>query len=143
MLIATLNIPFADHDIAGTQSCIDGGGSYTGAIGVIAATGVSGPHFLTLGNLDKKYCWRYSTASTFEVQFANKPAAGCAGSIPEAQWNEPSNDYTMLLLTAESTPSTLVHNALNLDHATTRAQQLPNSEKVCDSLHVSSVLCGQ
>ena len=39
MLIATINIPFADHDIPNTQSCIDGGGSYTGAIGVVAATG--------------------------------------------------------------------------------------------------------
>jgi hypothetical protein len=143
MEIATINIPFADHDISGTQSCIDGGGSYTGAIGVIAATGVSGPNLLTLENLDQKYCWRYSTAGTFEIQFAAKPTAGCTGSIPEAQWSEPSNDYTMLLLTAESTPSTLVHNALNLDRDTTRTQQLSNSEKVCSSLHVSSVLCGQ
>jgi hypothetical protein len=143
-LIATMNIPFADHDVPTTQSCIDQQGSYTGAIAVVDATGVSGPHFLTLGNLDQRFCWRYSTANTFEIQYANQPSGGCTTNIPDSQWNEPSNDYTMLLLTAETVPSSTPANAVNkVDRAKAWTRDKTNSEKVCDSLGVISRLCGQ
>src|SRR5208282_800173 len=97
ILFATINIPFADQDFADPQSCTNGGGSSTGAIAVVAATGGSGGNLLPLGNLSQSYCWRYQTAPTFEIQDAPKPAAGCTDNMA---WNEPSNDYTMLLLTA-------------------------------------------
>jgi hypothetical protein len=141
-LIATVNIPFADTPISDLQTCEDQQDSYTGAIAVIAATGNSGSHFLTLGNLDQRYCWRFSSDNTFEVQYADKPSGGCT-TVQDSQFNEPSNDYTMLTLTAETVPSSTPHNATNVESATRRTQELSNSKKICDSLRVSSELCGQ
>ena len=149
-LFATLNIPFADQDYD-LQGCINQADSYTGAIATLAATGASGPNLLTLGNLSQRFCWRYKSDNTFEIQYAPKPASGCT-NVAESHWNEPSNDYTMLLLTAEKVPSashiganalSFSHiGAMDLDEASEWTRGLSNSRKVCDSLKIASALCG-
>ncbi len=134
-LFATVNLQFADRDYSDLQSCKNAGGEATGAIAVVAATGAAGPNLLALGNLSQRYCFRYSSESTYEVQYATKPAAGCA-AIPETQWAEIANDYVMLLLSAATAnpPRFLRKNAPAADFSDARV--------LCDSLRVSRRLCG-
>jgi hypothetical protein len=105
VLFAAVTISFADRDYSDIATCESHNDSYTGAIAVVAATGATGSHLLTLGNLSQRYCWRYNSHNTYEVQYADKPASGCSG-LSDSQWNEISNDYTMLLLSAENVPAT-------------------------------------
>ena len=154
-LFATVTFQFVDRDYPDVQSCQNAGGEETGAIAVLAATGSNGPNLLALGNLAQRFCWRYNTVSTYEIQYAAKPASGCSSSIPEAQWAEPSNDYVMLFLSAAvaSPPrSQLAAGALQYELAepeandfgltSQRLQDLTNSRKLCDSFNVSRKLCG-
>ena len=151
MLFAQVLIQFADQDYPDVQTCKNNGGDSTGAIAVVAATGRSDGNLLTLGNLDQRYCWRFITNSAYEIQYAAKPAAGCS-NIAESQWNEPSNDYTMMLLTATKTPSTpgaghlfeILEAAEPVDtgRAAAWADDLVNSRKLCDSLKLNRHLCG-
>ncbi|MFY9855147.1 MAG: hypothetical protein WAK26_14845 [Terracidiphilus sp.] len=164
---ASLDLKFADRNYPDEQSCRNGGGEGAEAIAVIAATGGSGPNLLTLGNLDQRYCWRYTTDGASEIQYASKPIAGCSPSIPESEWTEPSNDYTMLLLTAAvvlPTPTPAVallqpHTgglfrldsfgggkagppAADLGLADQRLKDLTASRRFCDHMGVSRALCG-
>lgn len=141
-LFAQVDIPFADSDYSDTQSCTDHSGSSTGAIAVLAATGTKGPNLVSLGNLSQKYCWRYRTDSTFEIQYAPKPGGGCAATIDDSKWNEPSNDYTMLLLTAQKVPSPSPLGAMDVVRAADWIKGLSNSQKLCESLGVKQTLCG-
>jgi hypothetical protein len=141
-LFTSINIPFADTDYTDMQQCVNNSGSFTGAIAVLAATGTSGPNSLSLGNLSQKYCWRYESDNTFEIQYAPKPAAGCS-NIDDSKWNEPSNDYTMLLLTAQKVPpSSSGGNAARLPSVNEWVEGLSNSAKLCNSLRVTTTLCG-
>jgi hypothetical protein len=150
-LFATVTLQFADRDYKDVRSCPEGD-TVTGAIAVLAATGSGGANLLTLGNLDQRFCWRYSTASTYEIQYASKPASGCS-NVSEAQWAEPSNDYVMLLLSAAvvlpSTPApkvgtfeTAESEVSDYERASRRVDDLRNARKLCDSLKVPRKLCG-
>jgi hypothetical protein len=151
ILFAQVLIQFADQDYPDVQTCRNNGGDTTGAIAVVAATGTNDGNLLTLGNLDQRYCWRFTTDSAYEIQYAPKPTTGCS-NISESQWNEPSNDYTMMLLTATKTPSapspghffeTLeAGEAVDVGRATAWADDLRNARKLCDSLKLNRALCG-
>jgi hypothetical protein len=118
------------------ESCTNGGGSSTGAIAVVAATGASGS--IPLGNLSQSYCWRYQTDPTFEIQYASK-----ASKPSCSEWNELSNDYTMLLLTAVKSPASSPSVALSdLRLASDWVSGLANSQKLCDSLKADPKMCG-
>jgi hypothetical protein len=149
-LFATVNFQFADRDISDVQTCRDAGNEETGAIAVIAATGTKGPNLLTLGNLDKSFCWRYNVGSTYAIQSAPAQPGGCS-AVSEAQWAEPSNDYVMLFLSAAvivpqqqvagaRMPYSVNVNDLNL--ATQRLKDLSSARALCDSLNLPRKLCG-
>jgi len=164
---ASLDLKFADRDFPDEQSCKNGGGEGVEAVAVLAATGKAGPNLLTLGNLDQRFCWRYTTDGASEVQFAAKPTAGCSSNIPDSQFAEPSNDYTMLLLTAAvvlpaPTPApallqphsggiftmdsigsgTVAPPVADLGLADKRLKDLTASRQFCDHMGVSRALCG-
>jgi hypothetical protein len=143
-LFATVSFQFANHDLSTVQACRDAGDEETGAIAVIAATGTAGPNRLSLGNLDRNYCWRYNVDYTYEIEYALKGGGNCS-NIPEAQWNEPSNDYTMLFLSANVILPTGGNKALGLndfDLASQHVKDLENARKLCDSLKLARKLCG-
>ena len=144
-LFATLTFQFADRAYTSVQDCQNAGDSETGAIAVIAAAGNNGSNLLTLGNLDQRYCWRYNLGSTYEIQYAAKPTGSCT-TVPDNQWNEPSNDYTMLFLSADTIPKkgggyqALTVN--DLDTAAKHVDDLKNARALCDSFKASRTLCG-
>jgi hypothetical protein len=163
---ASLDLKFADRSYPDEQTCRNGGGEGAETIAVLAANGSSGSNLLTLGNLDQRYCWRYTTDGASEIQFAPKPSAGCSSTIPESAWAEPSNNYTMLLLTAAvvlpaSAPGlTLLQPhpgglfsmeplgggpagpPADLGVADQRLKDLTAARNFCDPLRVSRARCG-
>ncbi|HKV28009.1 MAG TPA: hypothetical protein VJN90_07035 [Candidatus Acidoferrales bacterium] len=158
-LFATVTFQFADRNYSDVQSCENAGDQETGAVAVIAGTGSHGPNLLRLGNLAQKFCWRYNVSSTYEIQYALKPADGCSVNISDAQWAEPSNDYVMLFLSAAvaNPPASLLirqnagyqyelatpeGNAADFARVSQRLKDLTNSRVLCDDLKVPRKLCG-
>jgi hypothetical protein len=146
-LFANITLQFADRDKE-IQTCRDARNAETGAIGILAATGSKGPNFLELGNLDKKYCWRYNLGSTAEIEYAKQPSGGC-GAVADTEWNEPSNDYVMLFLSADvmlsAQPKTGTHGLSDVDVlklASRHVDDVSNARALCDSLKASRNLCG-
>jgi hypothetical protein len=152
-LFATVTFQFVGKDYSDVPSCHAAGGEETGAVAVLAATGSKGNNLLTLGNLAQRFCWRYNTENTYEIQYASKPTSGCS-SVTESQWSEPSNDYVMLLVSAAAVRSANVPlrestNASSGEPTSTdfeltskRMQDLKTSRELCDSLKLSGALCG-
>jgi uncharacterized membrane protein YgcG len=167
VLFASVNLAFADHDEADVTTCAQDSYQSTGAIGVIRSTGASGQTLLPVVNLDQNFCFRYSSAATYELQYVQKPAAGCS-SAPTTGWKEVANDYVMLLIAASKTAATAadVHTLMMVGEGiggggggraggrggggggrgsatpSTRLDDLIESRKLCQAMQLSPHYCG-
>lgn len=148
-LFASVTLQFNDRDQPDINQCHGDGFESTGAIAVMGAKGAQNTPLLPLDKLGSDYCWRYVADNTFEVQYAPKPAAGCA-SVSANAFQDVPNDYVMMVLSAQVVlPPTSVHNtfaeALEVGRATTlsrRQQDLEESRKLCAAMKLNPVYCG-
>lgn len=164
-LFASITLQFNNRDEPNIQNCLDNDHQPTGAIAVVSETGAHGPKPLPVANLNKNYCWRYTTDTNYEVQYVAKPTSGLCASLPaSAPWAELPNDYVMLIVTAATVlpvvpialkndgslptildlndPSTMGALMENEDRKKKRLQDLQESIKLCKAMDIPVALCG-
>ena len=164
-LFASITLQFNNRDEPNIQTCLDNDHQPTGAIAVVSETGAHGANPLPVANLNKNYCWRYTTDTNYEIQYVAKPASGICTSLPAgAAWAELPNDYVMLIVSAATVlpplPITLkkdgsLATTLDLNDPSTlgalmetedlkrkRLQDLQESVKLCKAMDIPVALCG-
>lgn len=143
-LFASITFQFNNRDQPNIQQCRDDGFETTGAVAVISPAGSDqdGP-VLQLGNLDQKYCWRYATNNTYEVQYAPKPRTGCT-DLADNAFKEVPNDYVMVLVAAATTAafSTQEFGFESSPSLSKRELDIKESVKLCDEMKLPHAYCG-
>src|SRR3569833_2904402 len=143
---ASLTMQFADHDEY-LDTCLAEGYLTTGALAVLRSGGPKETKWLPVTNLDRSYCFRYSTRATYELLYAPKAASDCKG-VSDSAWNEVPNDYVMLLVAAARAPAATesegqFKSSAGLDQLVpTRFNDLAESKKLCEQMQAAPVLCG-
>jgi hypothetical protein len=150
-LFASVTLQFNDRDQSDVNQCEADGFETTGAIAVVAPKGQAGVTPLPLDKLNSDYCWSFMAKTTYEIQYAPKPASGCSG-IPQSTFKDVPNDYGMVLLSAASVVPTnhlqdaftgLLEKNLAADNPLVRRERdLKKSRKLCDSLELPYAYCG-
>jgi hypothetical protein len=166
-LFASITLQFNDGD-ATLQACMENDKQTTGAIAVVSETGAHGVNPLPVADLQKNYCWRYSTDITYEVQYVAKPATGICTSLPaSAPWTELPNDYVMLVvstavvppaqpvvITRNGTTTMMMSDMSDMSELTSvklkeienqklkRRQDFQESIKLCSAMALPYELCG-
>jgi hypothetical protein len=141
-LFASMTMQFADRD-EDVTSCLADGNQATGAMAVIRSTGDKKAKLLPITDLNAKYCFRYSTSETYELQYAAKSNIDC-GAISEGQWAEVPNDYVMLLVSAAPTIKPVSPDLKDRARPgpPERLFELLESKKLCDAMKVPASFCG-
>jgi hypothetical protein len=148
-LLASITLQFNDRD-ENVDQCKADDFQSTGAIGVIRPEGAEGATLLLLDRLNSDYCWTSVADNTYEIQYAPKPATGCANLAPTAYKDVP-NDYMMIVLGANKViPSADVQKmfleGLRRGPGTSvfmqRQYDLREAAKLCDALKLNHIYCG-
>lgn len=146
MQFASLSLVFNDHD-EDAASCVRDGFQPTGALAVFRDTGAANTALLPTKDLNQKYCFRYSTQYTYELQFVPQPAGGCA-NIPENAWHEIPNDYVMVIINAQKPPlsSNKSLSGMSADEKEQwnrqRQTDIDQSRALCKSMRLPVRSCG-
>jgi hypothetical protein len=144
-LFASITLQFNDRDETDTTKCAQDDHQTTGAIVVIGPKGAqTGSAPISLGNLEQKYCWRYVSDSTYEVQYAAKLQGGC-DALPASVYSEVPNDYIMILISAANiSPPPRNQFALPIGPVgpSKRQRDIQEATKLCDSMNLASAYCG-
>ena len=164
-LFASITLQFNNRDEPNIQNCLDNDHQPTGAIAVVSEKGAHGANPLPVANLNKNYCWRYTTDTNYEVQYVAKPTSGVCSAVPDnAPWAELPNDYVMLVVSAAKVlplvpiplnsdgsparmldlndPSTFGALMQNEDLRKQRLKDLQDSIKLCKAMDIPVALCG-
>jgi hypothetical protein len=146
MQFASLTLPFNDRD-EDAAGCVRDGFQPTGAVAVFRDTGAANTPLLPTKDLNAKYCFRYTSQYTYELQFVSQPAGGCA-NIPENAWHEVPNDYVMCILNAQKAPltanKTLSGMSADEKQQWNRQRQIDidQSRALCKSMRLPARSCG-
>lgn len=140
-LFASVTLQFNNKDASDPKNC--GDFQSTGAIAVIGAAGSQDTSPLPLGNLSKKYCWRYLSTNTYEVQYALKPESGC-DKLADSAFNEVPNDYVMIVVSAAAIakPPDDPGHEYTKQARPERLDDLQESMKLCGAMKLPPILCG-
>jgi hypothetical protein len=144
-LFASITLQFNDRDEPDLGKCAADSYQATGAIAVVGATGAHNIKPLALGNLSARYCWRYGSENTYEVQYAVKPTAGCH-AVPAGEYRELPNDYVMIVVSAQTIPRPSLENPFtksdSLPRGSKRMDDLLTSKALCDAMRLAPAYCG-
>jgi hypothetical protein len=136
---ASVTLQFSRLNIPDLEQCTENDYQSTGAIAIIGAGGAHNVPPLPLGNLDKRYCWKYASKNTYEVLYAAKPRQGCQ-SLAESAYEEVPNDYVMLLVSAASVAKPTKGGVAA--EGSFRSRDLAESRKLCEAMGVDLNQCG-
>jgi hypothetical protein len=141
--VASVTLQFNNKDQADIQRCKADGFEATGAIAIVGPKGPRDGRTLPLHNLERDYCWRYSSENTYAVEYAQKPPDGECKTVAEAAFSELPNDYVMVLVSAakiESPFNPLTSPAQPKDLS--RMKDLERSVSLCKEMSLSAGYCG-
>jgi hypothetical protein len=128
--IAHIGLQFYEGSEPDIKKCESGGYERTGAIAVLRSIGIQGAPLIPVTDTERDYCFRYSSGATFELLAAKRNGDGSCPA-PNA-FSGVSNDYVMLLISAQPVPKagkSIVTSDVAATEAATRCrlQKLPSS----------------
>ncbi len=126
--IAHIGLQFNEGQQKDISACKSAGNERTGAIAVLRATGLRGATLIPVDDTERLYCFRYSSDSTFELLAAKKNPDGTCPS-PQA-FAGVSNDYVLLLLSAQPTATVGSKSVVTSDEALQEAKDRCKLQKL-------------
>jgi hypothetical protein len=144
---ASLTLAFNDRDQSDVNACLNDGFQPTGALAVFRDTGPANTQLLPIADLSQKYCFRYTTQFTYELQYVPRPATGCTNT-PENAWHEVPNDYVMVIINAQKPPTTSNKSLSNMPPnekalwEQQRRTDLKESKALCNAMRLPLRNCG-
>jgi hypothetical protein len=135
-----LNVPFAQVSLAfnkGKESdinrCKSAGKERTGAIAVLLSRGLHNAELIPVTDTDQLYCFKYSSASTYELLAARKTGGQCPAL--ESAYRAVNNDYVMFLISAHT-------SSVGFVTQTDQQQEIEESRRRCAAFGLEPQACG-
>ncbi len=135
-----LDVPFAQLSLSFNKGsepdigkCESAGKERTGAIAVLLARGLPNSELVPMVNTSQLYCFRYSSAATYELLAAKRNGQQCPND--GNAYSSVNNDYVMMLISAQSAET-------GFASSTEHQQQREESRQRCRAYGLDPAACG-